>query len=83
MYISKECENRTCNHEISELTKQLESLESWLVNNTQHVDFEKVNRKRNALNAKITAKQQYLERQKYPARFQGGSLEYNLTTNIR
>jgi hypothetical protein len=63
------CDQIELKREISQLINQAESLETWLSNNRSHPDREKVRRQLNALNCKITAKEQRIERSVYPGRF--------------
>ncbi len=69
--------------EIQTLLEQLEDLEKWLIENIRHQDWEKMNRQRNNLQLKITVREQRIERQEYPARFQQEESPYLLTQNIR
>lgn len=70
-------------NEIKKYMAQVESLEFWLQKNIGHPDWEKVNRQRNITQMKVTVREQREEKQKYPDRFKGGSLDYNLPKNLK
>ena len=56
------CDIADIKKEIEQLLQQADSLDQWTRNNVTHPDFEKVRRKLNAVNVKIKAKQQRVER---------------------
>ena len=56
------CDTTEIKKEIEQLLQQADSLEQWTRNNIKHTDFEKVRRELNAVNVKIRAKQQRIER---------------------
>lgn len=77
------CDTLELKKEISQLIAQAESIETWLSNNIGHQDREKVIRELNALNCKITAKQQRVERFNYPKRFMNIEDTVTMPKNVR